>query len=86
MRQGTAASLLGFCALLVASSAHLARAEGVGQVLTSKSIPPATVALIDPESGTSSGGSTTDVNVAVGDVILFQFNFAGVRAVRGSSL
>ena len=63
-----------------------ASAEGVGQVLTSKSIPAATVALIDPESGTSSGGSTTDVKVAVGDVILFQFNFSAVPDLRSSGL
>ena len=48
-------ALLALLSCLLA--AHDARAEGVGQVLTSKSISAATVALIDPESGTSAGGS-----------------------------
>ena len=52
-----------------------ARGDGVALVTVSKSIPPATVAIIDPESGTSSGGGTTDVRIAVGDIILFRFNF-----------
>src|SRR5262245_19471577 len=57
------------------ASSRAARADGVAQVLTSKTIPPATVAVIDPESGTSSGGGTTDVKVGAGDVILFRFNY-----------
>src|SRR5689334_13325366 len=61
------------------------RADGVAQVLTSKSLPPATVALIDPESGTSSGGGTTDVKVGVGDVVLFRFKYFPVpdKIIRG---
>lgn len=59
--------------------------DGVGLVLNSKSLPDATVAVIDPESGTSSGGSGSDVNLAVGDIILFRFEFAAVpdKALHG---
>ena len=60
--------------LLVALIASTARGDGVGLVTASKTLPPATVAVIDPESGTSSGGGTTDVRLAAGDVILFRFN------------
>ena len=62
-----------------------ARADGVAQVLTNKTLPPATVALIDPETGTSSGGGTTDVKVGPGDVILFRFKYFPVpdKIVRG---
>jgi hypothetical protein len=66
-----AAALAG--SLLV--GARAARADGVAQVLTSKTIPAATIAVIDPESGTSSGGGSTDVKVAAGDVILFRFKY-----------
>ncbi len=66
---GSIAALL---ALFVASSAE---AGGVGLVTTAKTIPPATVAVIDPESGTSSGTGTTDVRISVGDVILFRFRY-----------
>jgi hypothetical protein len=59
-------------AVLVASSA---RGDGVGLVTVAKSLPEATIAVIDPESGTSSDTGTTDVRLAVGDVILFRFNF-----------
>ena len=70
---------------LIVSAAGRARADGVAQVLTNKTLPAATVALIDPESGTSSGGGTTDVKVAVGDVILFRFKYFPVpdKIVRG---
>src|SRR5262249_31332884 len=63
----------------------LLRADGVAQVMTSKSIPPATVAVIDPESGTSTGGGTTDVRIAPGDVILSRFNYFPVpdKIIRG---
>ena len=57
---------LGACVFVAAGAA---RADGVAQVLTSKTIPAATVAVIDPESGTSMGGGTTDVKVAPGDVM-----------------
>ena len=49
--------------------------DGVGLVTVNKSIPASTVAVIDPESGTSSGGSSTDIRLAVGDVISFRFTF-----------
>src|SRR5262245_13138627 len=67
------------------ASSRAARADGVAQVLTSKTIPPATVAVIDPETGTSSGGGTTDVKVGAGDVILFRFKYFPVpdKEIRG---
>jgi len=52
-----------FCSLL---AGRPALADGVAQILTSKTIPAATVAVIDLETGTSSGGGTTDVKVANG--------------------
>src|SRR5687767_4647051 len=71
-------------ALFAGIGSH-ARGDGVANVLTSKAIPQATVDVIDPESGTSSGGGTTDVRVASGDIILFTFNYTGVpdKITRG---
>src|SRR5688500_5268223 len=68
----------GFCATT-------AQGDGIAALMVSKSIPDATVALIDPESGTSMGGGTTDVRVAVGDVILFRLNYFAMpdRVARG---
>ncbi|MBI5478388.1 MAG: hypothetical protein HY906_05995, partial [Deltaproteobacteria bacterium] len=62
-----------------------ARGDGVAQVMVAKTIPAATVALIDPESGTSSGGGGTDVKYAVGDVLLFRFKYFPVpdKIIRG---
>jgi hypothetical protein len=64
-------------ALIVAAlAASTARGDGVGLFMNAKTIPEATVAVIDPESGTSSGGASgTDLRIAVGDVILFRFNY-----------
>jgi von Willebrand factor type A domain/Putative metal-binding motif len=55
-----------------------ARGDGVAQVMTAKSLPASTVAVIDPESGISSGGGSTDVKLAPGDVISFRFNYTPV--------
>ncbi len=60
--------------MAIALCATTARGDGVANVMTAKSIPPATVAIIDPEGGSSSGGGTTDVRVGVGDIILFRMN------------
>jgi MYXO-CTERM domain-containing protein len=81
--RGGCGGLLGLALMLTV--AGRARADGVAQVLTNKTLPPATVALIDPESGTSSGGGTTDVKVAPGDVVLFRFKYFPVpdKIVRG---
>ena len=68
--RSTAAAVL--ISLFVAGTAQGA---GVGLVTTAKTLPPATVAVIDPESGTSSGGGSSDVRLAVGDVILFRFRY-----------
>ena len=70
------------CLCLIAATA---RGDGVANVMTSKSLPPATLAVIDPESGTSSGGGSTDVNVGPGDVIFFRFNYYPVpdKIIRG---
>src|SRR5687768_11698803 len=54
--------------------------------MVSKSIPASTVAVIDPESGSSSGGGAgTDLRIAVGDVILFRLNYFAMpdRVARG---
>lgn len=70
LRRSTAFAVL--FSLFVAGTAEGA---GVGLVTTAKTLPPATIAVIDPESGTSSGGGSSDVRLAVGDVILFRFRY-----------
>ncbi|MBI5478362.1 MAG: hypothetical protein HY906_05865, partial [Deltaproteobacteria bacterium] len=61
------------------------RGQSIPPVMTAKSLPPATVALIDPESGTSSGGGSSDIRIAVGDVVLFRFKYftSPNNALRG---
>jgi hypothetical protein len=81
-------TILGIIVLLSFIFASRVDGQGTAQMMTSKSIPPATVAVIDPESGTSSGGGNTDVKVAVGDIILFRFNYTpisqqGTRGMQG---
>lgn len=72
-------ALCSFAAILVWDLlAGSARADNVGQIQTGKRISAATVAVIDPESGTSSGGGTTDVRVAPGDILTFVFTFTPV--------
>ncbi len=70
----------GLCGLAVIGGAVLrhARGDGVAQVMTSKSLTQATVDVIDPESGTSTGTGGTDVRIAVGDIISFKFRFTPV--------
>jgi hypothetical protein len=59
--------------------AERAEGQGTAVVMTSKSIPPATVAVIDPETGTSSGsGGSSDILLAVGDIISFRLNYTPV--------
>ena len=65
-------------ALVVGALVRGAHGDGVAQVMTSKRLPDATVAVIDPESGTSSGTAGSDVRIAVGDIILFKFEFTPV--------
>jgi hypothetical protein len=72
------AALLALVGLSLQLSGPSRGSPGIAPVMTSKSIPPATVALIDPESGTSSGGGSTDVNVAVGDIVLFRMTIASI--------
>jgi len=81
-RLGSSSAIIVALSMFITSDA---RGDGVAQVMTSKSIPQATVAVIDPESGTSAGGGTTDVRLAPGDIILFQFNYYPVpdKIVRG---
>src|SRR5262245_13568936 len=56
-----------------------ASAQGVGYVMTGKTLPQATIEVIDPESGSSSGsGGSSEVRLSVGDVILFKFKYAPV--------
>ncbi len=90
---GRASALVRFCGALLlalvatsAVSVHSANAQAVAGLMVSKSIPPATIAVIDPESGTSSGGSAgTDLRLAPGDVILFRLNYIAMpdRVARG---
>ncbi len=56
---------------LVADNVH---AGSVAQVMEKKTLPDATIAVIDPETGTSSGsGGIYGVKIDVGDIILFKF-------------
>ena len=77
-------TLLGFLLLIGRES----RGDGIAQLTTAKSIPQATIAVIDPESGSSTGGGNTDVKVAAGDIILFRIHFVSVpdndlRGIQG---
>ncbi len=67
------------------TAGHALAADGVAPVLVSKSITAATVALIDPESGSSSGTAGSDTKIAVGDVISFRFKYFPVpsKILRG---
>ena len=69
------------CAFLT-TTAH---GDGVANIMTSKSLPPATIAVVDPEGGSSGGSGTTDVNVGAGDIIYFRLNTFAVpdKAIRG---
>jgi hypothetical protein len=75
-------ALLGMCALLDSDDAQ---GVGIAQVMKAKSLPEATVQVIDPETGSSTGGSGGDVRLAPGDIILFRFAFTPVpdKANRG---
>jgi uncharacterized repeat protein (TIGR01451 family) len=81
MRLRVAAFLVG----VVALAAGAALADSVGQIQTGKRISTETVALIDPETGLSQGGGSTDVNVGPGDILTFIFTFTPVPngALRG---
>jgi MYXO-CTERM domain-containing protein len=63
-------------------------AAGVGNVMTSKAIPAATVAVIHPTTGASVGGGSTDIRVAPGDIISWRLRYFPVpdkkiRSVQG---
>lgn len=64
---------------------HQADADSVAQVQTAKRIAESTVQLIDPQGGTSTGGTTSNVNYAVGDILTFNIRFTPVEngATRG---
>ncbi len=55
-----------------------AQGKGTAAIMTSKSIPESTVAVIDPETGTSTGGASDDVKIAIDDIIVFRFNYTPV--------
>ncbi|MBN2361175.1 MAG: VWA domain-containing protein [Deltaproteobacteria bacterium] len=76
MMQPSMAVALATLCLLVADPP--ARAAGVAAVMNAKTIPESTVSVIDPESGTSSGGGTTDVRVGPGDIISFRYKWVAV--------
>ena len=67
---------------LAVGSAH---GQGSAPVLTSITIPQSTLAIIDPESGSSTGTAGSDTKLAVGDVISFRFTYYPVpdKILRG---
>src|SRR5687767_14691385 len=76
--------------LVLAGGTSLMAADARGQAQAPVLLPPritaATVALIDPESGASSGsGGATDTKLAAGDVISFRFSLYPVpdQVLRG---
>jgi uncharacterized repeat protein (TIGR01451 family) len=83
LARGSVALALAIVCLLHTGHAY---GDGIAGLMVSKSIPAATIAVIDPESGTSSGGGTgTDLRLAPGDVILFRLNYFAMpdRVMRG---
>ena len=72
----------GALALVAPGRGH---AQGVTPVLTSVRITDATLSLIDPESGASSGTVGSDTKIAVGDVISFRMKYFPVpnKILRG---
>lgn len=72
-------------AVAVLGGAHPAFADSVAQVQTSKRIAEATVQLVDPQGGTSTGGAGSSVNYAIGDILTFIIRFTPVQnnATRG---
>ncbi|HEV8325282.1 MAG TPA: hypothetical protein VG389_26965 [Myxococcota bacterium] len=72
-------------ALGVVLAAGNALADSVAQLQIYKRLTAETIALIDPQGGTSMGGASTDVMYAVGDVLTFRIAFTPVPngATRG---
>lgn len=81
-------ALVGAVSILGLAFSSAIQAQGTAVLMTSKSIPASTVSVIDPESGISRGGGSTDIRLAAGDIIQFRFNFTpiskqGARAMQG---
>lgn len=76
-----ALALLPF-ALLLSSPA---RADSVAQLQVYKRLTRETIALIDPQGGTSAGGASSNVKYAIGDILTFRIAFTPVpnNATRG---
>jgi len=75
----------GLALVCVADTVH-GQNRGAAAMMSAKSIPPATVAVIDPETGTSTGGTSDEIKLAVGDIILFRFNFTPLSRESGRSI
>jgi len=83
MRWRAAFVLLALSMMVIANDAD---GVGMAQVMTEKSLPDATVSVLDPESGTSSGTTGSDINLAVGDVLLFRFAVSPVPDKRNRGI
>lgn len=66
-------------AAAVLGAVRPASADSVAQVQTSKRIAETTVALIDPQGGTSVGGAGSNVKYAIGDILTFVIRFTPVQ-------
>jgi len=67
-RYGAPTAALLMAVLVTAVLVTPAQGEGVTPIITNKSIPEATVSVIDPETGSSTGGGTTDVDRRAGQL------------------
>src|SRR5262245_39538236 len=79
----------GLLALFVVAAAvmpHDVRGTGMATYMTEKSLPPATVDVIDPESGTSGGGGSGEIRLEAGDIILFRFAISSLPDGRNRGI
>jgi MYXO-CTERM domain-containing protein len=64
-------AVIGFCLSLSGDVGG----KGIVSVMTKATLPEATLSVIDPEGGTSTGTVGSEVNLAQGDIIVFRYEF-----------
>ncbi len=76
-------------ALILAAAAALpgeVRGTGMATFMTEKSLPAATIDVIDPESGTSGGTGGSEIRLEDGDIILFRFAISAMPDGRNRGI